>query len=167
MKISEDILNLKDYKKKVLEVLNAIDMFTNGYVNLILGTTAVESNFGNTRRQIGFKNKKGGGYGINQIELITHNWIMNDWIYLEKYPDVKKMVMSWYDDNLGLEENLILNDNYNIAICRLKYASCPFELSDNPTVEELARVWKKWYNTSKGKGTEQSFIDKYNKYILI
>lgn len=163
----QDNLNLKDYKNLVISVLDDLDLKTDAFVNLILGTTATESEFGKYRRQIGFEHKSGGGYGINQIELATYYYLMRN--FLKNKPELKNKIMHWYDSNMTDENNLILNDSYNIAICRLKYYSCEhlFDMpKDANNIEELAKIWKKYYNTIIGKGTIEGFIDAYNKYIL-
>jgi hypothetical protein len=36
---------------------------------------------------------------------------------------------------------------------------------DATDVFKLAEYWKKYYNTPKGKGTVQQFIQSYNKYV--
>jgi hypothetical protein len=160
-------LNLLEFKNNVITVLGHLDLLSPFHVNLQLGTTAIESNFGQYRRQIGFENKKGGGYGINQIELATYHDLVNG--FIKNKPDLKEKIHYWYDDSLGDEENLIINDNYNIVICRIKYYStCEHIINEKDcnNVIELAKIWKKYYNTDMGKGTKEGFVDAYNKYIL-
>jgi hypothetical protein len=156
-------LNLEETKKTIKEVLTRIELYGIVEAKLILGTIAVESDFGKLRRQIGFANKKGGGYGLGQIELVTHDWLVSD--FLKKRQELKEQILSFYDTSKTKEENLILNDKYNIAICRLKYYSCPFKMpAEYEGIEAVAEVWKTYYNTRFGKGTEKEFIDKYNEY---
>jgi hypothetical protein len=52
-----------------------------------------------------------------------------------------------------------------VIMCRLKYQDSPGALPDASDVPAMAAYWKKYYNTPEGKGTEQEFIDNYNRYV--
>lgn len=161
-------LNFNEFKNNIIEVLDHLELSSPAHINLQLGTTAVETDFGSYRRQIGFKNKKGGGYGINQIELGTYKDLIDR--FLKNKQLLKDKILYWYFDNMSLEDNLILNDKFNIAICRLKYLSCEhlFKMPQDPNnIEELAKIWKKYYNTNMGSGTVDKFITAYDKYITL
>lgn len=159
-------LNLNEFKNKIITVLTYIDLYSDVCVNLLLGTCCAESDFGLFRRQIGFENKRGGAYGLFEIEMSTHDWLVSD-DFLGRRPILKSKILSLYDKNLSKEDNLKFNDEYQIAICRLKYLSCKFSMPKNKNdLISLARIWNKYYNANPNKGTDQEFISKYNKYIL-
>ena len=48
---------------------------------------------------------------------------------------------------------------------RIHYLRVPEKLPEANDVEGLARYWKKYYNTSAGKGTEKDFMLKYQMYV--
>lgn len=154
------------------DVINKIfdSIFTTSkeeYTNLLLGTCAVESDFGSARRQHGVKNKFVGGYGIFQVEPATHDYLIDQ--YLLKKPELRKIVLSFYNKELSKYDNLQQNDLYLASIAYVKYLSCKnlFQFPEDPNnIEALAKIWKKYYNTILGKGKEEEFVKKYRKYVL-
>ena len=48
-------------------------------------------------------------------------------------------------------------------MCRVHYLRVKEALPTTP--EGYAEYWKKYYNTSSGKGTAKEFLDKYNKFL--
>lgn len=174
-------------EEEVSSVLSEL-MLSQKYKHLIIGTIAVESDFGTLRRQHGFdEDSDCGAFGIAQVELETHNWLVKEYAYVTKDIEVKKALVKIYDHTKNDKQNLMYNDEYNIAVCALKYRSCScmdllqkFLLSkDNSEpcdgwdggqyseyAEKLARIWKAYYNTILGKGTVPQYIEKYTKYYL-
>jgi len=53
---------------------------------------------------------------------------------------------------------------YQIIMARCHYLRVAEALPT--TIQGYAKYWKKYYNTVKGKGTEEKFIANYNRYIL-
>jgi len=63
---------------------------------------------------------------------------------------------------------LAINHPLSCAIARLKYFDSSFNFPESPAIlspAELARYWKKYYNSEQGKGTEEEFLDNYETYI--
>jgi len=157
----------------VEDTLRYIELYSYFSNELILGTIAVESEFGKYRRQKGFENRKGGAYGICQIEMKTHDYLIKEYLQTlviaqPKKTKLKEKILFFYNKEKSKEDNLTNNDAYNIAVCRLKYYSCPFlePLNYGNNIQELGYFWKKYYNTNLGKGTIKDFVTKYNKYVL-
>jgi hypothetical protein len=133
---------------------------TNAAVKLLLGTAAQESKLGQYLRQIGTTGDK-GGFGLYQMELATHWDIFNNFLlYKKKY----NLILAALNINiypLRAKDNLICNMFYSTAMARIHYIRAPEPIPDS--IEEIAAYWKKYYNTSKGKGTIQEFINNFNK----
>lgn len=155
-------MNALQLKELIIEpVLKSLQLYSNSAVNLLLGTAAVESNLGEYLEQISI----GIAKGIYQIEMETHNNIVN--YIIKTYPHLYGILSNFKISSMTNEENLIGNLYYATAIARLIYFSIKRKLPPHNDIEGLAKYWKKYYNTEKGKGTVQDFIDKYTKLVKI
>lgn len=134
--------------KKTLEIYPILN--NQSAVNLLLGTCAVESNFGKYLRQL----NGGPALGIFQIEETTFNDLVDR--FAEKFTDLKSIKFAELEWNLKA----------SILVCRIKYYSIPKGLPNENDVTELARYWKKYYNTEKGSGKIEDFISKYHEFVL-
>jgi len=65
-------------------------------------------------------------------------------------------------DEKKWEYILTTNIAAQIVFCRLHYRRVPERLPK--TLEDQARQWKKFYNTAKGRGTEEHYIEVVTKY---
>jgi len=139
---------LNELTRAVLFVLHY--KVPNNARRLILGTIAVESNFGKYRKQI-----NGNAIGICQIEKPTFEFLKEK--YNSKYPFIIPIKF----------EDLEYNDFMAITYCRLKYLSVPKPLPDGNNLDELASYWKIYYNTYKGKGKIEDYIRKFKEYVII
>ena len=118
---------------------------------LMLGTIAVETNYG--------RFKGDGKYGLTQINepglgYIKANLDEDDKKLLKKLKiNVSKVTA----------ENLAKNNMAAVVFGSLYYKH---KLDSKPpkTPNACAKVWKKYYNTSAGSGTEKMYRDKYNLY---
>lgn len=117
-------------------------------VHLLLGTAAVESEFGTYIRQVG----GGPALGVFQIEKATFNDLR------QRYGHDYILEHEWHDK---CEWDL----RTSIIFARLKYWSIPKALPPAESVEAMADYWKKWYNTPAGGGTVEQFIEKYHRYV--
>lgn len=148
----------------IIPTLKHIDLHSCSAVNLLLGTAAHESNCGMYIRQKGFNvDSKEGAFGIYQMELVTHDSLWAD--YLDYRKELSEKVYGLKIYTLTDAENLISNLPYATAMARIKYLTIKDALPDEDDIEGMANYWKKYYNSSKGKGTKQEFIDNYNRYI--
>lgn len=130
-------------------------MYSPEAVELLVGTAAAESQGGYYWKQV-----NGPAVGIFQMEPDTEKDI---WLNYISYHDrlYKKLVAYGY----GIPSDSLQYDlKYQIIMCRLHYyrVSAPIP----KTLEGQALYWKKYYNTYKGKGTAQKYMDKYAKYAL-
>jgi hypothetical protein len=125
-------------------------------VNQMLGTAAVESNFGYYQRQLG----GGPALGIFQMETATRQDIVDN--YLRYRPELRKRI----EKNVGpvdcTDKEFLDSRELQIVFCYLHYDRYN---AWGDSLEEYARNWKRVYNTELGKGTVDKFIEKYRRYI--
>lgn len=125
---------------------------------LVLGTACKESHCGLWLVQLG----QGPARGIYQMEPATHEDIWNN--YLSDRQDLAKKVNRWriqYGNGMGAEE-MVGNIYYATAMCRIRYLRVPEPIPD--TLPGQAAYWKKYYNTTIGKGTEQEYIEAWRQF---
>ena len=120
-------------------------------LQLVLGTCAVESNFGEYRQQLNSKVAQ----GICQIEKPTFEWLKER--YYNKYPFIRPA--QFFD--------LTYNDWLSFIFCRLRYMIVPTALPGVDNIHSIAQYWKRYYNTMEGAGKIEDFINKYNKYVML
>lgn len=125
--------------------------------HILLGTAAVESKMGYHLKQVG-----GPACGIYQIEPDTHDSIINNFV---NYRPELVRVLDKMRAPFGTVYNLSCNLIYATAICRLKYWTSPGEMPHADDIDGMAAYWKTHYNTWRGQGTIQKFIDAYGNYV--
>lgn len=148
-------INCKQLKLYVIEpALKSINLYSESAVNLLLGTCAVESDFGSLLIQ-----EHGPARGIYQMEEKTFNYLFDKFnkSYMNGFFNIYKESASC-DEMIG---NLYLAT----VMCRLKYLDIKEPLPQANDIEALAHYWKKYYNTELGKGKVSDFIEKYHKYV--
>ncbi len=118
---------------------------------LMLGTIAHESHMGTWRKQMG----GGPGLGLVMYEPPTFNWIA------KKYPDI---LLKFYPE-IPRFESIENDDVLAVIMCRLRYYVVPEKLPEPGDIKGMARYWKEYYNTDKGRGNEQEFARNYRKFI--
>jgi hypothetical protein len=126
-------------------------------IQLLLGTAIQESNLV-ARRQIG----GGPALGLFQMEPATHD---DCWAnYLKYLPGLAGRVL--VSSGLTIEPaatEMIENDRYAAAMCRVRYLRAPAELPTAGNLEALALYYKVFYNTPRGAATAQEFIMNWNR----
>lgn len=131
--------------------------------NLMLGTAAQESAMGTYIRQIG----SGPALGIFQMEPATYYDIWAN--YLPRKPKLKQFISDVCDkcgyENMPQASRLMYDMAFATAMARLHYMRIPELLPQPDNIKDLANYWKRYYNTPKGKGTIEEFVDSYNRYV--
>lgn len=150
-------IQLKDLV--IQPALEKVELYSPEAVALVLGTACVESQCGEFLRQY----PNGPALGIFQIEPATYEDLMKN--YLDFRPELKAKVMSLYCEGLNIEQNLTCNLMFQAAVCRLIYLRVSEKIPNN--LAGMANYWKKYYNTSKGKGTPEKFIEAFKQYVNI
>ena len=134
---------------------------------LIIETMIVETLVGKSKYDYASKNYR--NYGIVQLREDTVEWMLSK---LERKDiDTYAEIMSFYNYDKSLRENLLTNVQFGIASCVQYYYLRNKNLNENiKTTAARSNQWKKNYNTSKGLGTEKIYQDRvndyYTKYII-
>lgn len=145
--------------RPVLKEMGLWSMFAE---DLLLGTCAKESRLGTFLKQL-----TGPALGIYQIEPDTHASVWTE--ILRSHPNTYKRCM----EILNIKDSAILPDHdrliydfkYATIVARLKYLTINEPFPEEYSLSDLAKYWKKYYNTSKGKGTVAQFLDSYHAYV--
>lgn len=148
----------EELRQLVSDTLYAIGKSSPDAINLIMGIIAQESDFGRFRKQLG----GGPALGICQIEPTTFQ-ALNAYLFKRNKALHKRMLEVCNVSSLN-SIDLISNDKLSICMCRVFFLRFTEKLPS--TIEGYAKLWKLRYNTYKGKGTEEQFIENYKKYVL-
>lgn len=126
---------------------------------LVLETCAVETDFGRIVRQNG-----GPALSVYQILPSTFKYMMNK--VKNTNEEQYKKLMLLYDVRKNDDYNFVYNLPFSTAICMLYYKDVVKDLDNKiKTREDRAKVWKQWYNTPGGKGTEAIYLKRTNQHI--
>lgn len=153
---------------------------------LLCGTVAQESNFLYKRQRIktssGKIEEKGEGCSYFQIEAATALDILYEYVRFKKAdggfgsrPELEKILNRISTINLDkrpnketIQNELLNNFKFATFIARLAYYRQPFSFkiykSYDEKVKDYAQIWKKYFNTIKGAGTIDQFINNYSKF---
>jgi hypothetical protein len=148
----------KQIKNLIGLTIDELGYYSDEAVYLLLGTMAVESSFGTYLKQL-----NGPALGVFQMEP---NTLKDIWInYIHHRPNLayKVDIVSGVHgvDSRALETNL----RYQIVMARIHYLRVPKALPNKSDLTAIARYWKVYYNTNKGKGLESKFITSYLHYV--
>lgn len=149
--------HLKEYI--IIPTLDYMGLNSASAVNLLLGTAAQESHLGKYLHQI-----NGPALGIYQMEPDTHKDIHNNFLVYKS--DLNKKILNLSFPAFSMKKNLIGNLYYATAMARIHYYRVPEKLPKADDIEGLANYWKRYYNTTIGKGTIKEFIKNFEKYVL-
>ena len=144
----------------VRPVLKQLELWSESAENLLMGTAAQESQLGTYIEQI-----RGPAVGIFQMESATHddlwkNFLPGQRALLKKLNSLKLADWSSTDKAGQMAGNLYY------AMCRIHYWRVKEALPVAADIAGLARYWKRYYNTPRGAGTEQQFMDAYRLRVL-
>ena len=153
-------MNHKQIRSLIRSKLKEVELWTPEAEELVFLTGLTESGY-DYIEQVG----SGPAKSFFQIEPLTAHDICEN--YLKYRPDkVEKL-----SNATGIDESIVGSSkpehwedilHYNIAagiiLCRLKYYRVPKKIPSE--IENMAKYWKKWYNTAGGKGTEEHFLSK-------
>ncbi|MFW6002291.1 MAG: hypothetical protein ACOCQD_03040 [archaeon] len=130
----------------------------------LLFTSAAESDCGKYIRQV-----KGPAMGLFQIEPNSEKLVWK-WV-IENNENLFEALVNSSTGSIFGGDDLIGNIKYQIILARAYYYSCPDALPnisdpiDKDSIKRMARYWKKYWNTEKGKGTVKGAVKKYKKFV--
>lgn len=143
----------------VIPALRAINNATPAAIELVLGTGLHESNAWLFNHQVG----GGPALGMWQMEPNTFNFL------LKKYQRYRPLIYNQLlkiTDNKVPEFNMLINNDYlAAAMCRIHYLNVKEALPVVGDIKGQAKYWKKYYNTSKGKGREVDYINAWRNNV--
>lgn len=154
-------MDLKDYLTCVITpTLKYLNMHSIAAEQLVLGTAVQESGLNNLL-QIG----GGPALGFFQMEPDTHDDLWKNYLAFRRdlTVKIKTLLAPWPTQRV---DQLLTNRMYSCAMCRLQYYRRPEALPRKGIAEEMARYWKKYYNTELGAGTEPTFILNFKERVL-
>lgn len=146
----------KQFREVIRCVLEDFDkkMLSDAAVELLMMTAAHESRLGTKLYQDDGDVEIEGNLaaGVMQIEPFTYKDIINRFVGPE-YPELKPQPF----------HTLITDIKQSIIIARLKYWDYPEPLPAADNVPGLARYYKRYYNTAKGKARTAQVMRDYQE----
>ena len=133
--------------------LECVGLYSEDAVHLLKAICVHESNAGTYVKQI-----NGPALGIFQIEPATYKDLV---FYLKSSrPDLRNMILDIY--KIGLlphadSGQLVWDLRFSVIMARVFFLRIPEPLPGK-NIAKIATYWKKYYNTPKGRGTEDAFI---------
>lgn len=157
------MVNKKQIKQLIGEILNELSLGGAQAESLVYHTGLVESKY-QYLMQV-----KGPAIGFFQCETPTAIDICLHYLkyrteLMKKVSEVTMVDLRYFMDPRPEEWRKLMQYNIalQIAMCRLHYRRVPQALPNN--IDEQATYWKKHYNTYKGKGTHQHFLELVETY---
>jgi len=150
-------MNPHQFREYVVKpALDSIEFHSLAAEALIMGTGAQESKL-NYVKQLG----TGPAMGLFQMEPATHEDIWAN--YLQHRPDLAASIRRAIEFNGGIPQptRLMWDLRYATIMCRIHYLRVPEALPAADDIWQQAYYWKRYYNTERGAGTEQEFVDNY------
>lgn len=137
----------------IIPALQAIKSYSDDRLDMVFVTGATESLYQHVR-QIG-----GPARGWFQMEQATHDDI---WTNFLGQSDKKHLVdgLAWLTKRPGVPYELEVNPWYAAAMCAIHYMRFEEPLPKAGNRMAQAVYWKRYYNSSKGKGTVGDFLER-------
>lgn len=143
--------------------LVAVGLHSLAAEQLLVGTACAESKCGTYLHQI-----RGPALGIFQMEPATHDDLWDSYIRYrsELMFKLRALIPVMSTGGVGRPpkaELLITDLRYAAIMARLLYRRSPRALPKADDWQGHAETWKAVYNTTKGKGTTEHFMDSLKK----
>ncbi len=154
------MLNIEQLRELIISpTLDALQLYSDDAVELLVFTCAVESNGGSYLKQI-----NGSALGIYQIEPATYHDIWQN--YLRHRADYLLLLSTqFHANNVPNEYRLVYDLNYATAMARLHYRRVSMVLPSRHNVDDMWEYYKQYYNTQQGKAEKKSSIKKYRSFL--
>lgn len=157
-------LNYSETRDTVVAVLSSLNNIptTDDMVNLIIETFITETHFG--KADFTSAAKRYANYGLGQLRLDTAKETLQ-WLIWINRRDVYDTIMSYYDESLSMEDNLMYNVPFSIAMtAEVYWRKLPDLASNIKTKIARAIVWKSVYNTQYGLGTVNKYLQRVDEF---
>lgn len=149
---------ISHYAAFIRDTLRLAGFYSENAVWLLMGTRLQESLFGKYDEQIG----GGPALGTFQMEPATFKDIVNH--YLKYKTEIAERIKDVCNVKKFNANDLKTNEELAICFARLQYYRRPEPLPDRFDILAMAEYWKKHYNTCRGKGQPEEFVDKFYRY---
>lgn len=135
--------------------LMTLNLYSSDAEDLLVGIACAESNCGEFLTQ----HPNGPALGIYQCEKDSAEDVLS--YLINRRPALYKQVMALSTQEMSFEDNIRGNLLFATAIARCFFLRFPEAIPS--TQEGKAEYWKKYYNTSLGKGTKDGFLRKWKE----
>lgn len=169
------MIDIKQFRDLVVRpTLQYIDMYSPEAEELLIGTAVQESRLTYLTQLDGDDDPYDNAVGVFQMEVKTHNDIWNNYIayrqdlskQLIAIAGARSLVHESGISNVSVDpRELIHNLAYATALCRIHYRRQPGKLPAANDVQGMGEYWKQHYNSERGKGTVEEFVDHYFQYV--
>lgn len=145
LKSKEDAVQ---YARAVVEVIGGGE----DAVALLVETAAAETLLGTLKDPTPYA----AGTGLTQVDKGTFDWLGQ----LYASHKLGNLILQHFNIKLGKTQYQELETSPLLAMvyCRLRYYAVPYKIPS--TIEARADYWKKWYNSTAGKGTPADYLKK-------
>lgn len=158
--VGGSMLDLDDLRTTIQFVISRMPNieYNENYVELTLETSYIETRAGGHSYD---KSAKRNNFGLLQIRHDTAEDTLR-WLRLIERGDVVEAVMQFYDEDKTLEENLLTNVPFSIAMAiQIYWRKVPDLYSNTRDLLSRAIIWKSAYNTYLGEGTIAAYQERY------
>jgi hypothetical protein len=131
--------------------IERLDLYSEDAASLIFKTGMAESGYR------ALKQKGGPALGFFQIEPETARDIWENYVMYR--PFYRDALLGMGFDDSRMEYCVLSNIGLQSAFCRLHYRRIPKYLPKANDLMAQAKYWKTFYNTIKGKGTVEHFME--------
>lgn len=146
-----------DLRALIRQTLQPANHWNAAAEELLLATSAQESLLGVYRTQA----PNGPARGIFQMEGEDHDDAWNN--YIQYHSDLVQWLESL--SSTHTTDDMVNNDPYAIAMCRVHYMRKPGALPDPTSLNAIWLYYKQWYNTPEGAATQSEFYNHYQNLI--
>ena len=135
----------------------AIGLYSLAAEELLLGTACQESKCGTFLKQLG----KGPALGIFQMEPATYKDLWAN--FLQHREPLSHKLIEIVGHAAHTAEHMMWNLRFAAAMCRVHYFRITAPLPAAGDIPAQAAYWKKYYNTPKGAGTVEEYLNNWRK----
>lgn len=139
----------------IQKTLGSLNLYSFDAEELLMATCAQESLLGKYRTQA----PHGPARGIFQDEGGDFHDLWANYIGL--HPALAAQVKALNGGNQGTVDDLVNNDPYAIAICRLHYLRVPHPMPSGSDLQAMWHYYKVYYNSVLGAATQDQFVRNY------
>lgn len=150
-------LNHDEFRELVIAIIRQMPnvRVTKDLVDLIVETAIVETRLGGSTYKYAAQR---GNYGLMQFCKGPAKDVLAR-LEKESQATYDLIMNKWYKKELSLEQNLLTNVPFSVALSVQYYLQRGNNLHKNiTTVHQRARMWKRFYNSPAGAGTPEKYV---------